>query len=104
MLSLHFSAAIQHLGIPLPPISVETVPSRGTLDVDDLFQEFLRSPGPVNHRCLLDGCLVTSGHCCTSATDEEWYSLKRPSNTVTVNRSELNAKVSAFFFSTFCPS
>ena len=28
------------------------------------------------------GCLVTSGHCCPSAADEEWCSLKRPSSTV----------------------
>ena len=93
------------LGNSLPPISVEAVPSRGALDVDGLFQhEFLRSTGRVDHRCLLDGCLVTSGHCWPSAADEEWYSLKRPSSTVAVNRGELNAKVSAFFFSTFPPS
>ena len=33
-----------------------------------------------------------------SAADEEWYSSKRPSSTVAVNRSELNAKMSTFFF------
>ena len=43
------------------------------------------------------GCLVTSGRCWPSAADEEWYSPKRPSSTVTVNSSELNTKVSAFF-------
>ena len=37
----------------------------------------------------------------SSAADEEWYSSKRPSSTVAVSSSELNAKVSAFFFSTF---
>ena len=36
------------------PISVEAFPRRGALDVDGLFQqEFLRSPGPVNHRGVL---------------------------------------------------
>ena len=34
------------LGYSLPPVSVEAFPSRGSLDVDGLFQqEFLRSPG-----------------------------------------------------------
>ena len=38
------------LGNSLPPISVQAIPSRGPLDVDGLFQqEFLRSPGPVDH-------------------------------------------------------
>ena len=40
-------------GDSLPPIPVEAFPSRGPLDVDGLFQqEFLRSPGPVDHRCV----------------------------------------------------
>ena len=36
------------------PIPGDAFPSRGPLDVDGLFQqEFPRSPGPVNHRCVL---------------------------------------------------
>ena len=40
---------------------------------------------------------MISGRCWSSAADEEWYSPKRPSNTVAVNSSGLNAKVSTFF-------
>ena len=46
------------------PVSVEAFPSRGALDVDDLFQqEFLRSPGLVDHRCVLpvDGMVAPPG-------------------------------------------
>ena len=52
------------LGNSLPPIPVEAFPSRGPLDVDDLFQqEFLRSPGPVDHRYVLpvDGMAASPG-------------------------------------------
>ena len=41
------------LGNSLPPIPVQAFPSRGSLDVDGLIQqEFLRSPGPVDHQCV----------------------------------------------------
>ena len=49
------------------PIPVDAFPSRGPLDVDGLFQqEFLRSPGPVNHRCVLpvDGMVASPGVLC----------------------------------------
>ena len=59
------------------------------------------SASGVTDQSCTSGCLVTSGRCWPSAADEEWYSLKRPSSTVAVNSSELNTKVSAFFFSTF---
>ena len=52
------------LGNSLPPIPVEAFPCRGPLDVDGLFQqEFLRSPGPVDHRCVLpvDGVVASPG-------------------------------------------
>ena len=35
---------------------------------------------PANHVQVV--VLVTSGHCCSSVADEEWYFPKRPSNTV----------------------
>ena len=42
------------LGDSLSPVSVEAFPRRGALDVDGLFQQdFLRPPGPVNHRGVL---------------------------------------------------
>ena len=47
------------LGNSLSPIPVEAFPNGGSLDVDGLFQqEFLRSPGPVNHRCVLQNTSV----------------------------------------------
>ena len=52
------------LGNSLPPIPVEAFPSRGPLDADCLFQqEFLRSPGLVDHRCDLpvDGMVTSPG-------------------------------------------
>ena len=48
----------------------------------------------VANQSRTSGCLVTSGHCWPSAADEEWYSLKGPSSTVTVNSSEFNTKLS----------
>ena len=54
-------------GDSLPPIPVEAFPSRGPLDVDGLFQqEFLRSPGLVDHRCVfpVDVVVATPGVLC----------------------------------------
>ena len=54
-------------GDSLPPIPVEPFPSRCPLDVDGLFQqEFLRSPGPVNHRCVfpVDVVVASPGVLC----------------------------------------
>ena len=54
-------------GDSLPPIPVEAFPSRGPLDVDGFFQqEFLRSPGPVDHRCVfpVDVVVASPGVLC----------------------------------------
>ena len=71
------------------------------MSMKDLARLSSHSASEVADQSHMSGCLVTSGHCWPSAADEEWYSLKRPSSTVAVNRSELNAKVSAFFFCTY---
>ena len=57
------------------------------------------SASEVANQSGTSGCLVTSGRCWPSAADEEWYSPKRPSSTVAINSSGLNAKVSALL----CP-
>ena len=63
--------------------------------------QYFGSCWPITNKWLLG---VTSGHCRPSAADEEWYSQKRPSSTVSVNSSELNTKVSAFSLVCFVPA
>ena len=58
----------------------------------------------VTDQSRTSGCLVISGRCWPSAADEEWHSPKRPYSTLAVNRSELNTKLSAFFFCTHARS
>ena len=58
-----------------PPVSVEVFPSRGALDVDGLFQqEFLRSPGPVDHLCVLpvDGVWLPQACSATAEFCRDW--------------------------------
>ena len=76
-------------GDSLPPIPVEAFPSRGPLDVDGLFQqEFLRSPGPVDHRCVFPVDVVVASQACSATADfcrdwvrqASWCSLSLVSN------------------------
>ena len=53
----------------------------------------------VTDQSLTSVCLVTSRRCKLSAADEEWYSLKRPSSTVAVQKSNLYAEVSTILTS-----